>query len=46
MPTEYKSKGTVKTGQWSEESLREAIRRLRSKEILFREAERYYDIPA
>jgi hypothetical protein len=45
MPTEY-IKGNVNRGQWSEGNLREAVRRLQANEILFREAERYYGIPA
>ena len=35
MPTEYKRKGTAKRAQWTEESLIEAVRRLKAKEILF-----------
>jgi hypothetical protein len=36
----------VNRGQWSEGNLREAVRRLQANEISFREAERYYGIPA
>jgi hypothetical protein len=46
MPTEYIRKGNVNRGQWSEGNLREAVRRLQESEILLREAERYYGIPA
>lgn len=46
MPTEYKRKTNSKRAQWSEESLREAVRKLQAKEISFREAERHYGVPA
>jgi hypothetical protein len=46
MPTEYIRKGNVNRGQWSEGNLRQAVRRLQANEISFREAERYYGIPA
>jgi hypothetical protein len=46
MPTEYIRKGNVNRGQWSEGNLKEAVRRLQANEISFREAERYYGIPA
>jgi hypothetical protein len=46
MPTEYIRKRNVNRGQWSEENLRKAVRKLKANEIPFREAERYYGIPA
>jgi hypothetical protein len=46
MPTEYIRKENVNRGQWSEENLREAVRSLQANEISYREAERYYGIPA
>lgn len=46
MPTFYKRKANSTRGQWSEETLQEAALRLQNNEVSFREAERYYGIPA
>jgi DNA invertase Pin-like site-specific DNA recombinase len=46
MPTECIRKGIVNRGQWNEENLREAVRRLQANEISLREVERYYGISA
>ena len=47
MPTEYKRKSNAKLkAQWSQETLIEALHRIKTGEIGKREAERYYGIPA
>lgn len=47
MPTFYKRKpGTKPRGLWDPERLKEAITRIQAGEISFREAERYYGVPA
>lgn len=46
MPTEYKRKPGSTRGNWSEQSLKEAITRIEAGEIGVNEAARYYGIPS
>lgn len=46
MPTQYKRRPGSNRGRWTEENLREAIRRIEAEEIGINEAERYYGIPS
>lgn len=46
MPTEYKRKlSGQKRGRWSEENLRQAVKRIENGDIGINEAARYYGIP-
>lgn len=47
MPTFYKRKpGAKPRGLWDPDRLKEAILRIQAGDISFREAERYYGVPA
>lgn len=46
MPTKYKRKPGSSRGSWSEETLKEAIKRIVKGEIGINEAARYYGIPS